>query len=87
MTVYEFLRGHIDFQASNVGLQVAASSARGVGVRLAQPRARNCVSANLFPLRAATAWNKIPILILCSQTVKVFKCALSKHILQHQFIT
>ena len=54
-TFYKFLHGHVDFPASDVGLHVAASSTRDTGVHLAQRRARNCVSANLFPLRAATA--------------------------------
>ena len=62
----KFLHSHVDFQAFEVGLYVAASSTRGAGVHLAQRRARNYVSANLFPLRASTAWNKIPIPILCS---------------------
>ena len=55
-----------NFQAFEVDLYVAASSTRGAGVHLTQRRARTCVSANLFPLCASTAWNKIPIPILCS---------------------
>ena len=54
-TAYRFSHGHVDFQASDVGLHVTTSSTRGAGVHLAQRRARNFVSANLFPLRAATA--------------------------------
>ena len=54
-TFYKFLRSHVDFPASDVGLHVAASSTRDTDVHLAQRRARNCISANLFPLRAATA--------------------------------
>ena len=34
-TVHKFLHGHVDFQAFDVGLYVAASSTRGAGVRLA----------------------------------------------------
>ena len=82
--VYKFLKGHVDFQASDVGLHVAASSTRGAGVHLMQRRARNCVSAGLFPLRAATAWKKVSISILCSQIVKIFRRTLYKHILQRQ---
>ena len=51
--VYKFLHGYVDFQASDVGLHVAASSTRGAGVHLTLRRARNCVFANLLPLPVA----------------------------------
>ena len=54
-TVYKFLRGLVNFQAYDFGLHIAASSATGAGVHLAQRRASNCVCANLFPIRAAKA--------------------------------
>ena len=57
-TAYNFLHGLVNGQASNVGLQLTTTSTWGGGVYLVQQRSRTRVCANLFPLQAATAWNK-----------------------------
>ena len=41
-TIYKFLHCHVDSQASDVGLHVAASSTRDADMHFAQRRTRNC---------------------------------------------
>ena len=79
-TVYKFLHGLVNCQASDVSLQLTTTSTRGGRVHLVQQRSRTRVCANLFPFRAATAWNKTDLAILNSRTLKIFKTALSKQL-------
>ena len=68
-----FLHGLVNCQASDLGLQLTATSTRGGGVHLVQQRSWTRVCANLFPLRAATAGNKTDLAILNSRTFKFLK--------------
>ena len=77
-TVYKFLHGLVNCQASDAGLQLTATLTRGGGVHLVQQRSRTRVCANLFPLRAVIAWNKTDLAILNSPTLKIFKTALPR---------
>ena len=83
-TVYKFLHGLVNCQASDVGLQLTSTSTRGGGVHLVQQRSRTRVCANLVPLRAATAWNKTDLAILNSRTLKIFKTALPRQLALQQ---
>ena len=86
-TVYKFLHGLVNCQASDVGLQLIATSTRGGGVHLVQQRSRTRVCANLLPLRAATALNKTDLTILNSRTLKIFKTALSRQLALQQTLS
>ena len=66
-TVNKFFHGHVDFQASDVGLHVAASSKKRCPRAPCAAEGKN-LRFRKFPLCAATAWNKVSIPILCSQT-------------------
>ena len=82
--VYKFLHGLVNCQASDVGMQLTATSTRGGGIHLVQQRPRTRVCTNLFPLRAATLWNKTDLAILNLQTLTNFKTALSKQLALQQ---
>ena len=73
VTVYKYLHGLINCLPSDVGLETATSSTRGCDVRFKQKHPVNRSCANLFPFRAASIWNKLPLHLLKSGSVKSFK--------------
>ena len=66
VTVYKYLHGFINCLPSDVGLKAATSSTRGCDIRLKQKYPVNRSCANLFPFRAASIWNKLPLHLLKS---------------------
>ena len=84
VTVYKYLNGFINCLPSDVGLETATFSTRGCDIRLKQQRPANRSCANLFPNRAASTWNKLPLQLLKSKSVNNFKQNLCKHLQSKQ---
>lgn len=80
VTTYKALHGFLNCTAADVGLFISESSTRGGGLRLVQLRAANMASSNLFPIRAASNWNKLPLSIVSSASLATFKRLLLKHL-------
>ena len=59
--VYKYLHGFINCLPSDVGLETATFSTRDCDIRLKQKRPVNRNSTNLFPFRAASTWDKLPL--------------------------
>ena len=84
VTVYKYLHGLINCLPSDVGLETAISSTRGCDIRLKQKHPVNQSCANLYPFRAASTWNKLPLHLLKSGSVKGFIKGLRRHLLSGQ---
>ena len=79
VTTYKYLHGLTDCAASDVGLELATAPTRGRGLRLFQHRPINRVCANLFPYRATSSWNKLPMSVINAASLASFKRAAFKH--------
>lgn len=79
VTTYKYLHGLTDCAASDVGLELATAPTRGRGLRLSQHRPINRVCANLFPYRATSSWNKLPMSVINAASLGSFKRAAFKH--------
>jgi hypothetical protein len=80
LTVYKYTHGLVNCPASEAGLCISTTATRGGGLRLFQRRAVNVACGNLFPFRAVSAWNKLPINIVNSKSIGSFKRLLVKHL-------
>jgi ribonuclease P/MRP protein subunit RPP40 len=80
LTVYKYTHGLISCPASEAGLCISTTATRGGGLRLFQRRAANVACGNLFPFRAVSAWNKLPLSIVNSKSIGSFKRLLVKHL-------
>jgi hypothetical protein len=80
LTVYKYTHGLVNCPATEAGLHVSTTATRGGGLRLYQHRAANVACGNLFPFRAASAWNKLPINVANSKSLGLFKRSLVKHL-------
>ena len=79
VTTYKYLHGLTDCAASDVGLELATAPTRGRGLRLFQHRPINRVCANLFPYRATSSWNKLPMSVINTASLASFTRAAFKH--------
>ena len=84
VTGYKYHHDLINCLPSDVGLETATSSTRGCDIQLKKKHSVNRSCANLFPFRAASTWNKLPLHLLKSGSVKGFKKGLRKHLLSGQ---
>ena len=83
-TIYKYLHGLVNNISSSVGIEVIQTTTRGSGTRLKQQRAKICVSAYFFRMRAAQCWNKLSLTILNSKSISVFKRSYYKHLFNEQ---
>ena len=78
LTVYKILHGHINCSPKSLGLLVTSSTTRSGHSRLVRQRAVSRIHGSLFPIRAPSMWNKLPIDIINCKTFGQFKNCLSR---------
>ena len=71
--VYKILHGLMDITPEDAGLNLCKSNTRGGGLRLLQPRASTAAAASLFPSRASSQWNSLPLDIIKRPSLSLFK--------------
>ena len=71
--VYKILHGLMDITPEDAGLNLCKSNTRGGGLRLLQPRASTAAAASLFPSRASSQWNSLPLDIIKPPSLSLFK--------------
>ncbi len=82
--IFKCLHGLVNFPPTELGLAIVTSVTRGEGTRLRQkcPNTRSC--GNLFCYRAVTSWNKLPMSIITSNSVRSFKLSLHNYLSRSQ---
>ena len=73
---YKCVHRLANISAADIGLAPLSSNTRGCGYRLEQNRPYNKTCGNIFPYRAVSQRNKLPIDIIFSKHIKLFKIAL-----------
>ena len=73
ITVFKLLHGLIGISPNDVGLTLCTNNTRAGGLRLQQQHIRTYATANLFMFRAAREWNCLPLNVVSSATLTVFK--------------
>ena len=73
ITVFKVLHGLIGISPNDVGLTLCTNNTRAGGLRLQQQHIRTYATANLFMFRAAREWNCLPLNVVSSATLTVFK--------------
>ena len=83
--IYNYLLGHINFPAADMGLRLKSTITRANGLELEQICPSNNTFANLFRCRAVSQWNKLPVNIVSAKSINVFKYLLHNYLfnLQH----
>jgi ribonuclease P/MRP protein subunit RPP40 len=79
--VFKCLHGMTNCSPSALGLMVAENSTRSAAHRLIQTRIANRAHGASFSCRAPSSWNKLPLDIVCSGSLRIFKSKLYKHLL------
>ena len=82
--IYKCVHKLANISSADVGLVPLTSKTRGCGYRLKQSRPYNKTYGNLFQYRAVSQWNKLPINIVSSKSIKLFKTALYQHLFANQ---
>ena len=81
--VHKCLHGKVNVELSDLGLVPLASCTRANGCRLAQ-RHSNSKTSQLFCIRAACKWNKLPPALVSCRSLSMFKILLHNHLFLSQ---
>jgi ribonuclease P/MRP protein subunit RPP40 len=81
--VHKCLYGKINVDISDLGLVSLASCTRANGCRLTQ-RHSNSKTSQLFCIRAACKWNKLPPALVSCRSLSMFKILLHNHLFLSQ---
>ena len=71
--IFKVLYHKIDCSLANLGLTLLQSKARRNNLNFVQRRATSKLCAALFPHRAASSWNKLPLNVLNVKSIHSFK--------------
>ena len=71
--IFKVLHHKIDCSLANLGLTLQQSKTRGNNLNFVQRRATSKLCASLFPHRAASSWNKLPLNVLNVKSIHSFK--------------
>ena len=71
--VYKCVHRLVNISAADIGLVPLTSNTRGCEYRLKQNGPFNKTCGNLFPYRAVSQWNKLPIDIISSKSLNCLK--------------
>ena len=69
----------IDCSLANLGFTLLQSKTRGKNLNFVQRRATSKLYASLFPHRAASSWNKLPLNALNVKSIHSFKQSVNKY--------
>ena len=70
----------INCSLANLGLTLLQSKTRGNNLNFVQRRATSKLCASLFPHRAASSWNKLPLNVLNVKSIHSFKQSVYKYL-------
>ena len=75
--VYKSLHGELSVQPSSLGINLVHSSTRGDNLHILHCRASSHLLSTAFKCRLPKFWNKLPVSMLKSRSMPVFKRSLN----------